>query len=128
MLRLCEAPFGDESVLKPTFLPDAGQGVDKMTTTTRYTRLVRLVLVPRAPPPVVPLSCRLLHANIFDAWVLLRLFQLQLQQQQAEGASRQDAARLGAMNSKLTKDFNRVNAIALDLGAQVCVGGASYGL
>eukprot|EP00903_Cladosiphon_okamuranus_P013177 g12290.t1 len=44
--------------------------------------------------------------------------QLQLQQQQAEGASRQDAARLGAMNSKLTKDFNRVNAIALDLGAQ----------
>ena len=52
----------------------------------------------------------------------LRLFQLQMQQQQAEGASRQDAARLGAMNSKLTKDFNRVNAIALDLGSQVCVG------
>ncbi|CAM9136760.1 unnamed protein product [Pylaiella littoralis] len=44
--------------------------------------------------------------------------QLQLQQQQAEGASRQDAARLGAMNSKLTKDFKRVDAIALDLGAQ----------
>ncbi|CAN0112801.1 unnamed protein product [Ectocarpus sp. 6 AP-2014] len=44
--------------------------------------------------------------------------QMRLQQQQAEGASRQDAARLSAMNSKLTKDFNRVNAIALDLGTQ----------
>ncbi|CAM9337528.1 unnamed protein product [Ectocarpus sp. 12 AP-2014] len=44
--------------------------------------------------------------------------QMRLQQQQAEGASRQDAARLSAMNSKLTKDFNRVNAIALDLGKQ----------
>lgn len=51
--------------------------------------------------------------------VPLRLFQLQLQQQQAEGASRQEAARLGAMNSKQRKDFNRVNGIALDLGAQV---------
>lgn len=46
---------------------------------------------------------------------------MRLQQQQAEEASRQDAARLGAMNSKLTKDFNRVNAIALDLGTQVCL-------
>lgn len=44
--------------------------------------------------------------------------QLRLQQQQAERASRQDAARLGAMNAKLTKDYNRVNAIALDVGAQ----------
>ncbi|CAM9870556.1 unnamed protein product [Scytosiphon promiscuus] len=44
--------------------------------------------------------------------------QLRLQQREAEGASRQDAARLGAMNSKLTKDFNRVNAIAVDLATQ----------
>lgn len=56
----------------------------------------------------------------------LGLFQLQLQQQQAEGASRQDAARLGAMNSKLTKDFNRINPIALDLGAQVRAGGIAW--
>ncbi|CAN0011945.1 unnamed protein product, partial [Hapterophycus canaliculatus] len=32
--------------------------------------------------------------------------QLKLQHREAEGASRQDAARLGAMNSTLTKDFN----------------------
>lgn len=47
------------------------------------------------------------------------VLQLREQEQQAEGASRQDAARLGAMNTKLTKDYNRVNAIALDLATQV---------
>lgn len=62
--------------------------------------------------------------------------QLRLQQEQAEVASRQDAARLGAMNAKLTKDYNRVNAIAVDLGHQVrgivffcfCFWGVFFGL
>lgn len=84
---------------------------------------------PRAPPRVVPSSYALLNANNVgaDAGFPVRLFQLQLQQQQAETASRQEAARLGAMNSKLTKDFNRVNAVALDLGAQVRVGPRAVG-
>lgn len=45
--------------------------------------------------------------------------QLRQQQQVAEGASRQDAARIGAMNAKLTKDYNRVKAIAEELSTQV---------
>lgn len=45
--------------------------------------------------------------------------QLNEQQRVAEGASRQDAARIGAMNTKLTKDYNRVKVIAVELGMQV---------
>lgn len=68
------------------------------------------------PPPRALSLLRLWFATSVLRFVVL---QLREQEQEAEGASRQDAARLGAMNTKLTKDYNRVNAIALDLATQV---------
>lgn len=82
---------------------------------TNATLLELGTLTPPPPPSLVFASAAL--GKYFGLYKPQQ--QLKVQQQEAEAASRQDAARLGAMNAKLTKDFNRVNAIALDLGTQV---------
>lgn len=130
--HLCGAPFRDKQACLTAHFPSClpacpvlNKRLDGMrwpihhslhTPPYAFLTFRRPALHHPCPPPSLSFPL-----NDLGPFCGLRLFQLQLQQQQAEGASRQDAARLGAMNSKLTKDFNRVNAIALDLGAQVCV-------